>query len=225
MSRSSRCASAGRARQAETQARRNDPPGSRRRSGRDARQSPPACRSPASARRGRGAATPSLSGVMFALLRRNRYHERRNSDNVPRWTTARRKRAIGGSASPAGSSAASSALGGAITDLVAKRKLDAAAIADIEDALIRADLGLETAAHIAAALGEGRYDAAISPEEVKAVLAGGGRESAGAASRGRSRSTRRRSRSSSSSSASTAPARPRPSASSPPGFAPRGPAR
>ena len=65
----------------------------------------------------------------------------------------------------------SSALGGAITDLVAKRKLDAAAIADIEDALIRADLGLETAAHIAAALGEGRYDAAISPEEVKAVVA------------------------------------------------------
>ena len=65
----------------------------------------------------------------------------------------------------------SSALGGAITDLVAKRKLDAAAIADIEDALIRADLGLETAAHIAAALGEGRYDASISPEEVKAVVA------------------------------------------------------
>ncbi len=65
----------------------------------------------------------------------------------------------------------SSALGGAITELVAKRKLDAAAIAGIEDALIRADLGLETAAHIAAALGEGRYDAAISPEEVKAVVA------------------------------------------------------
>jgi fused signal recognition particle receptor len=65
----------------------------------------------------------------------------------------------------------SSALGGAITDLIAKRKLDAAAIAGIEDALIRADLGLETAAHIAAALGEGRYDTAISPEEVKAVVA------------------------------------------------------
>ena len=65
----------------------------------------------------------------------------------------------------------SSALGGAITDLVAKRKLDAAAIAEIEDALIRADLGLETAGRIAAALGEGRYDAAISPQEVKAVVA------------------------------------------------------
>jgi len=65
----------------------------------------------------------------------------------------------------------SSALGGAITDLVAKRRLDAGTIADIEDVLIRADLGLDTAGRIAAALGEGRYDAAISPEEVKAVVA------------------------------------------------------
>jgi fused signal recognition particle receptor len=37
--------------------------------------------------------------------------------------------------------------------------------------LIRADLGLDTAARIAAALGEGRYEAGISPDEVKAVVA------------------------------------------------------
>ena len=65
----------------------------------------------------------------------------------------------------------SSAIGGAIADLVTKRKLDAITIAEIEDVLIRADLGLDTAGHIAAALGEGRYAAAISPEEVKAVIA------------------------------------------------------
>ncbi len=65
----------------------------------------------------------------------------------------------------------SAALGGAISDLVAKRKLDAATMAEIEDVLIRADLGLDTAARIAAALGEGRYDTAISPAEVNAVLA------------------------------------------------------
>jgi len=65
----------------------------------------------------------------------------------------------------------SSAIGGAISDLVAKRRLDAATVAEIEDVLIRADLGLDTAARIAAALGEGRYDAAISPDEVKAVVA------------------------------------------------------
>ena len=65
----------------------------------------------------------------------------------------------------------SSALGGAISDLVSKRKLDAATIAEIEDVLIRADLGLDTAGRIAATLSEGRYDSAISPADVKAVVA------------------------------------------------------
>ncbi len=65
----------------------------------------------------------------------------------------------------------SAALGGAISDLVAKRKLDAETIADIEDVLIRADLGLETAGRIANALRESRHDAAISPDEIKAVVA------------------------------------------------------
>jgi fused signal recognition particle receptor len=65
----------------------------------------------------------------------------------------------------------SSALGGALTDLVSKRKLDAAMLAEIEELLIRADLGVESAGRIAAALGEGRYDKAIAADEVKAVLA------------------------------------------------------
>ncbi len=46
----------------------------------------------------------------------------------------------------------SSALGGAISDLVTKRQLDAATIDEIQDALIRADLGAETAGRIAAEL-------------------------------------------------------------------------
>jgi fused signal recognition particle receptor len=65
----------------------------------------------------------------------------------------------------------SSALGGAISDLLTKRKLDADTVAAIEDVLIRADLGPETAGRIAAVLSEGRYDTAISPAEVKAVVA------------------------------------------------------
>jgi fused signal recognition particle receptor len=65
----------------------------------------------------------------------------------------------------------SSSLGTAISDLVSKRKLDGAMIDEIEEALIRADLGIATAAKVAAAVGEGRYDKAISAEEVKAVLA------------------------------------------------------
>ena len=50
--------------------------GWRRPSGRDAPQVRPACRSPASARRGRAAATPSLPGSFFGIGR-NRYHGRR----------------------------------------------------------------------------------------------------------------------------------------------------
>lgn len=65
----------------------------------------------------------------------------------------------------------SAALGTAISDLVTKRKLDAAMLEEIEDILIRADLGVSVAARIASAVGQGRYDKAISPEEVKAVLA------------------------------------------------------
>jgi len=65
----------------------------------------------------------------------------------------------------------SSAVGGAISDLLTKRKLDAATIVEIEDVLIRADLGLDTAGRIAAALGESRHEADISPAEVKQVVA------------------------------------------------------
>ena len=66
----------------------------------------------------------------------------------------------------------SSSLGGAIADLVTKRKLDAAAVEELEHELIRADLGPEFAGRIAAALGEGRFDKTIAPDEVKAMLAG-----------------------------------------------------
>jgi fused signal recognition particle receptor len=65
----------------------------------------------------------------------------------------------------------SSALGGAIAHVVAKRQLDAATIDEIEDALIRADLGTETAARIATELRYGRFSTSITPDEIKAVVA------------------------------------------------------
>jgi fused signal recognition particle receptor len=65
----------------------------------------------------------------------------------------------------------SASIGGAISDLVSKRKLDAAMIDAIEEILIRVDLGVDLAGKIAAAVGEGRYDKMISADEVKAVLA------------------------------------------------------
>jgi fused signal recognition particle receptor len=66
----------------------------------------------------------------------------------------------------------SSSLGSAISDLVSKRKLDAETVEELESELIRADLGPEFAARIAAVLGEGRFEKAIASDEVKAILAG-----------------------------------------------------
>src|SRR6516165_8133921 len=66
----------------------------------------------------------------------------------------------------------SSSIGTAVADLVTKRKLDRAMLDEIEDVLLRADLGTAVAARVAAAVGEGRYDKAISADEVKAVVAG-----------------------------------------------------
>jgi fused signal recognition particle receptor len=65
----------------------------------------------------------------------------------------------------------SSAIGGAITDLVSKRKLDATTVEELEDILIRADLGVDVASRITAAIGTDRYDKAITADEVKAILA------------------------------------------------------
>ncbi len=65
----------------------------------------------------------------------------------------------------------SSSLGTAVADLVTKRKLDRAMLDDIEDVLLRADLGSDVAARIADAVGKGRYDKAVSADEVKAVVA------------------------------------------------------
>jgi fused signal recognition particle receptor len=71
----------------------------------------------------------------------------------------------------AGLKRTSSSLGSAVADLVTKRKLDRAMLDDIEDVLLRADLGTEVSMRIADAVGAGRYDKAISADEVKAVVA------------------------------------------------------
>jgi fused signal recognition particle receptor len=65
----------------------------------------------------------------------------------------------------------SASIAAAVTNLVAKRRLDAGVIEELEEVLIRADLGVDAAHRIAAAVGEGRYDKSVSAEEVKAILA------------------------------------------------------
>jgi len=70
-----------------------------------------------------------------------------------------------------GLSRSSASIGQGIVDIVSKRRLDAAALDDLEDVLIRADLGLAAATRIREAVGRGRYDKAIEPQEVRAILA------------------------------------------------------
>jgi fused signal recognition particle receptor len=56
-------------------------------------------------------------------------------------------------------------------EILTRKKLDAATIAELEEALIRADMGTAQASRLAAAVGKGRYDAEISGAELKSVLA------------------------------------------------------
>ena len=66
----------------------------------------------------------------------------------------------------------SSSLSESVTGLFTKRKLDDATLEELEDALVQADLGVPTAMRITEAIASGRYNKEISPQEVKAILAG-----------------------------------------------------
>jgi len=58
-----------------------------------------------------------------------------------------------------------------ITSVFTKRQLDAETLGELEDLLIQADLGIETANRITVALSKNRLDKSITPDEVRAVLA------------------------------------------------------
>jgi fused signal recognition particle receptor len=66
----------------------------------------------------------------------------------------------------------SSSLGSSISALVSDRPLAPETLDALEDELVRADLGQDIAVTIVDALGQGRYPQGISPDEVKALLAG-----------------------------------------------------
>ncbi|WP_417671198.1 signal recognition particle-docking protein FtsY [Roseibium sp.] len=70
-----------------------------------------------------------------------------------------------------GLSRSSSALTDGISSIFTKRKLDASMLEELEDILIQADLGVDTAMSIIDRLSDGRYDKEIEPEEVRAILA------------------------------------------------------
>jgi len=72
----------------------------------------------------------------------------------------------------AGLSRSANALADNLTGLFARRRLDAQTVAELEEALVRADVGNIRAGNIAAAVAKGRYDTEISEAELRSVLAG-----------------------------------------------------
>ncbi|MBI3675647.1 MAG: signal recognition particle-docking protein FtsY [Proteobacteria bacterium] len=71
----------------------------------------------------------------------------------------------------AGLSRSAGALGDNISGLFTRKKLDGEMLAQLEEALIRSDVGASMAAKLAAAVGKGRFDKEISESEVRAILA------------------------------------------------------
>jgi fused signal recognition particle receptor len=65
----------------------------------------------------------------------------------------------------------SSSIAQGVADIFTKKKLSADMLEDLEDVLVRADLGVAASTRIAALVGKGRYDKQIAPEEVRAILA------------------------------------------------------
>jgi fused signal recognition particle receptor len=65
----------------------------------------------------------------------------------------------------------SAALTQGVADIFTKRKLDALTLEELEDLLLRADLGTGAATRIVKAVGKSRVDRDIEPEEVREILA------------------------------------------------------
>ncbi len=69
-----------------------------------------------------------------------------------------------------GLSRSSKELTSSVTGIFLKRKLDEETLQELEDVLIQADLGMETALRITDTLSSGRYGKQISDEEVRAIM-------------------------------------------------------
>ena len=70
-----------------------------------------------------------------------------------------------------GLSRSSQTIGKSLTEIFSKRRLDAPMLDDLEDVLIRADLGVAAATRIKDEVARGRYDKDVDVEEVKEILA------------------------------------------------------
>jgi len=71
----------------------------------------------------------------------------------------------------AGLSRSATQLSGGLTGVFTKQRLDADTVKDLEDALIRADVGSALARELAAEVAKGRYDTDITEPELRRLLA------------------------------------------------------
>ena len=76
---------------------------------------------------------------------------------------------------PVAEAPAAPAPGGMLSRLIgreeSRRVLDDAMLEELEDLLIRADMGVETAARVTANIAEGRFGRRVSAREIRAALA------------------------------------------------------
>ena len=71
----------------------------------------------------------------------------------------------------AGLSRSANTISEGVTGIFTKRQLDDEALEELEELLIRADLGVDTAREVVEAVGRGRYNKEIAPNEIRAILA------------------------------------------------------
>jgi fused signal recognition particle receptor len=112
---------------------------------------------------GEPALSPTPRKVTVAKAVEKRAEPRKAPEPVPRVTWFQRLKQ--------GLSRSSRELSSNIAGVFTKRKLDEDTLQDLEDVLIRADLGMETAIRITDALASGRYGKDVSEGEVRSIMA------------------------------------------------------
>lgn len=109
---------------------------------------------------------PSLSGKIIVT---NTIHEKKNEEILSEPSVEQKKTAWFGRLKK-GLSLSSQRLSGSISDLFVKRKLDKDTLQELEDILIQADLGVETATHITNTLSSNRYERDLSPDDIHTII-------------------------------------------------------
>ncbi|WP_273757513.1 signal recognition particle-docking protein FtsY [Bartonella sp. AU55XJBT] len=100
----------------------------------------------------------------------NTIREKKSEETLPEPSVEQKKTAWFGRLKK-GLALSSQRLSGSISDLFVKRKLDEETLQELEDILIQADLGVETATRITNTLASSRYEKDLSPDDIHTIVA------------------------------------------------------